>query len=541
MEKVLLNSYLDFELTRKMEAIVVNAMKENTYMSDFNMLYVANIEIEEEDGVQYQTSVECDDTFFLSIDNDFGNIDFRPIKTIHVAGVYESDYEVMEFYPQVGEIDFFSNYNQNNPIPAGGGYLEVAISPFGVNKIEMINGEIITLYGNGRAKVTQEMIGFKGYAQIPKVQKILSSGMHKILKLAMYTRYHEFMHRKYTINIFSPTMRVVKEEIAGQLSIDNEKIVGYVRDNFIKDSSGNVVALKEYKSDTEISAEVLPGVESNLYDIKNVISINSAGYIDMSTVGPLLNGNFSIHFVSTINEFANTGTILFEMGYGLTNSGYQTHHITLWIGNDGSLRYNGQYSDEWIDTGYIVRKGIENVFTLTVENQKYDEVDKDEYVIFIHVNGKKVWPKEDMYTETEKIYIWRAMEAYRTYNEVCMTLPAPHPVSGGIDARTVCAKKLLQESGFITLENLYSVYELYLNRPTPSKADPESGFVFGQDEDTTIKKFFFGQDSERDIFDKEYYLDGSFSEITVFSPSLNRDEIEDLHLLNILRSTSVKL
>jgi hypothetical protein len=229
-----------------------------------------------------------------------------------------------------------------------------------------------------------------------------------------------------------------------------------------------------------------------------------------------------------------------ELGYGLTESGYQTHHLSLWIGADGILRYNGQYSDEWISTGYKVKLDMENIFTITIENQKFDEDDKDEYVIFIHVNGKQIWPDKKMLTPTEKIYVWRAMEAYRTYTEVCMTLPAPHPVSGGIDAKTVCAEKLLHESGFVTFDNLYSVYELYLNRPRPSKADP-SGFLFGDAENTTIKKAFFGQDSEKDIFDNQYYMDGSFSEIVIFQPSLNRKEIEGLHLVNILRSTAVKL
>lgn len=540
MEKLEINSYLDFELTRKLEALVVNALPEKTFMSDFNMLYIANIDITDVDGVKSQVSAECDDTFFLSIVNDFGNIDYRPIKTIHVAGVLESDYEVMEFTPQDYELGNYANYHKNHPIPSGGGYMEVAISPFGVTKIEMINGDVISLYGNGRVRVEDRMIGFKKYKQIPKVTKILSNENLKILKLALYTRYNEQMHRRYSINIFSPSMRIVNEPITGQFTIDNESIRMYIKDAVERNSDGNIYGVHDFKENKRLPAEVSIGNESGIYDIDNTLRVGRAGFIDASEYGRYLVDDFTIHTIATIYEYSTKGTVIFELGYGLTDSDFQTHHLTLWVGEDGHLRYNGQYSNEWIDTGYIVKKNMENIFTLTVENQKYDEDDDDEYVIFIHVNGKQVWPEQEMYTKTEKIYIWRAMEAYRTYNEVCMTLPAPHPVSGGIDAKSVCAKKLLHESGFITLENLYSVYQLYLNRPRPSKADP-TGFKFGDDENTEIKRVMFGQDSEKDLQDSEYYMDGSFTEAVIFQPSLNRDEIENLHLLNILRCSTVAM
>ena len=131
------------------------------------------------------------------------------------------------------------------------------------------------------------------------------------------------------------------------------------------------------------------------------------------------------------------------------------------------------------------------------------------------------------------------MEAFRTYSEVCMLLPSPHPINGGLDAKDVCAKKLLHESGFLTLDSLLNVYELYLNRPIPVSADLND-IVLGSDDNTTIKKVFFGQDSEKDIFDSEYYFDGSFSEIALLSPGLKKDEIEKIHLINITKSTSIK-
>jgi hypothetical protein len=145
-----------------------------------------------------------------------------------------------------------------------------------------------------------------------------------------------------------------------------------------------------------------------------------------------------------------------------------------------------------------------------------------------------------MLSPTEKIYLWRAMEAYRTYTEVCMLLPAPDPINGGLDAKDVCAKKLLQESGFITIDNLVNVYELYLNRPRAGKADLQD-IVIGSEENTTIKKVFVGQDSKKDLVDEEYYMDGQYAEIAIFSPSLKRDEIEQIHLVNIIKSQTVKV
>ncbi len=540
MENLHIKAFLDFELTRKMEAFTINALPEEAYQSDFNMMYIANIETEEEDGIKYQTAVECDDTFFLSVLNDFGNIDYSIIKTIHVAGVFESDFEVMEFYPDPAEMYRYANYYEGKPIPIGGGFLEIAYSPFGVTKIEMINGDELQVYGNGRIKVDSNMIGFKGYSQIPKVQKMLSNDFLKIVKLAIYTRYKQNAHKKFNLNIFSPSMKIISEPIDGQVDISESRLIMYTRGDLVLNQNNIPVALIDLKNNFEMPAEVERGEESNLFDIDKMVRVTQHNFIDASHVGEHISGNFSIHVVNTIYEYANRGSIIFEMGYGLTSSGYQTHHLTLFVDNSGILCYNGQYSDEWVSTGFLVEKNIENIFTLTVENQKYDESDEDENVIFIHANGRQIWPEKKMYTATEKIYVWRSMEAYRTYSEVCMSLPSPHPVSGGLDSKTICAKKLLHESGFQTLENLTSIYQMYLDRPRPGKADPVD-IIFGDTDNETIEKIFFGQDSEKDVFDSEYYLNGAFSEIAVFSPSLERDEIENMHLLNILKNTSVKI
>ncbi len=536
-----INAYLDFELTRKLESFVINALPQQSYMSDFNMMYIANIEIEEdENGIRYQNGIESDDSFFLSITNDFGRIDFDIIKTIHIAGVIESDFEVMEYYPSQETMPKFANFYEGNEVPIGGGYLQVAICPFGVNKVELLNGEIIHIYGTGKYRITEIQRGFKGYKQIPRVDKVLANNYFKILKLAIYTRYREYSHRKYSLNLFSPTMRFITEEVEGQLSIDDERLIFYSNADTVKDMDNNLVFIENKKNDSLSPGEFITGQDSVLFGIDKMIRIGQHGFIDLSTYGSEIGDEFSIHMNFVINEYANRGTVIFEMGYGVTEVGYQTHHITLWLNKDGEVMYNAQYSDEWVNTGFVLKKDFEHIVTFTVENQKYDAEDDNEYMVFIHINGRQIWPENKMLTPTEKIYLWRSMEAFRTYTEVCMMLPAPDPLSGGFDAKDICTKKLLQESGFITSENLAGVYEMYLRRPRSSGADPED-IVLGSEENTTIKKVFFGQDSEKDLIDPEYYFDGQFAEIAICSPSLKKQEIEQLHLLNILRSSTVKV
>lgn len=534
-----ISAFLDFELTRRLESFVINALPQQSHRSDFNMMYIANIEIEEDDDGRFQESIECDDTFFLSITNDFGYIDFDIIKTIHIAGVIESEYEVVEYYPSADNIEMFSTYHENHPIPTDGGFMHIAICPFGVNKIEMINGDIIHVYGNGKVKVTAEQIGFKGYKQIPRIPKILGNDFFKILKLAIYSRYTEYSHRKYSLNIFSPTMRFTREPIEGQILINDDRLLFYNKaETIIDDETGNKFIVNS--KDNSLSEAVFStGQESLLYGIGRMVKVDRNGFIDLSTYGLDIGSEFSIHTNIVIDEYAKRGTILFDIGYGITESGYQTHHITLFLDKDGQLSFNCQYSDEYIGTGVFVSKGMEHTITFTIENQKYDDADQDEYMAFIHMNGKQVWPNEKMLSPTEKIYLWRAMEAYRTYTEVCLMLPAPDPINGGLDAKDVCAKKLLQESGFINYENLVDVYQLYLNRPRACKADLNN-IVIGSEENTKIKKMFFGQDSQKDTYDEEYYIDGQFSEIAIFSPGLKKEEIEQIHLLNILRSETIK-
>jgi hypothetical protein len=539
MEKMPINAYLDGNLTRKLEGFVINALPYQTYRSDFNMLYIANIDIEnDENGIPHQISVSTQDTFFLSVTNNLGHIDYDMIKTIHAAGVLESDYEVMEYYPLAGDIDKFANYYEGKEVPPGGGYLQVAISPFGVSIVELLNGDTVSVFGNGKVWIEDYQRGFKGYKQVPSVKEILTNDSLKILKIAIYSRYTEYHTRKYSLNIFSPTMKIEAKPIEGQYSIDEPRLIHYSTNDVVVDENTGYQFLKNEKNNTLNQCSVTYGANSLLDGIGRMLKINESGFIDLSSVGVQIGDQFSIHTNFVIDEYASRGTVIFDAGYGITQSGYQTHKITVFILPSGELCYNSRYSDEWVNTGAVVEKNKEHVLTFTIENQKFDEADDDEYMAFIHLNGKQIWPEKTMLTSQEKIYLWRAKEAWRVYNEVCMNLPAPHPIQGGVDAKMICIKKLLEESGFVTYENLVNVYELYTNRPRACNADLADVSI-GSNEDSIIRKFFFAQDSEKDLSDPEYYMMGQIAEISVFAPGLNREEIEKLHLLNITRIKTV--
>ena len=534
-----INAYLDSELTMKLESLVISASDIPSQRSDFNMLYLANIEIEEEEGVRKQIAITSADSIFLSLSNDFGIIDFDMIKTIHVPGVLSSDFETMSYYPTPENINLFATYYEGKEVPVGGGYMHMAICPFGPNMVELLNGDIIKIFGNGRVPISAEQRGFKGYAGIPRIPKILSNDYFKILKIAIYSRERQYQHRKYSLNVFSPSMQIVKEEIVGQFSIDSPKLLSYSSTTMETSTNGDIYYVDEAHN-RRFLMKGGKGNLSNLFGVGRMIKIEQDGFIDMSELGDKIGDEFSVHMNLVVSNYANRGTVLFEMGYGVTDTGFQTHHLTIWLDSDGQLRFNGRYSDEHIATGYFFKEGIESAVTVTVENQKFDELDDNEYMFFIHVNGHQVWPDKNMLTPTEKIYLWRAKEAYRTLTEVCAVLPAPHPISGGLDAQGTCAKKLLLESGFITVDNLKNIYGMYINRPRATAADV-GDIELNSSTNTTIKKFFVGQDSEKDVFDSEYYFDGQISEVAIFSPSLNREEIETVHLLNTIKSTSVKV
>jgi hypothetical protein len=541
MSGVPINAYLDANLTKKLESFVINAIPQQTYRSDFNLIYIANIDTSvDENGNLIQTYITSDDSIFLAITNDFGHIDYTNIKTIHVAGAYETDFETTSFYPDPVDLPRFANYYEGNEVPVGGGILNVAFCPFGVNKVELLNGDIVHVYGNGKIKITTEQRGFKGYQQIPKVDRILSNGYYKIIKLAIYSRYSEFQRRKYSLNLFSPTMKFHSESIEGQLPITEERLLGYFTNDVTHDDNTGYKFIKNHKDSSLFLCDVTSGRQSLLTGIGDMVKVTKTGFIDLSNLGANIGDEFSIHMNVLLESYAPRGTILFEAGYGVTDSGYQTHKITLWVNNAGELCFNTQYNDEFQNTKHKIDLQKEHIITFTIENQKFDEEDDDEYVVFIHLNGSQIWPSSEMLTKTQKTYLWRAKEAWRVYNDVCMKLPAPHPVQGGVDAKQVCVKKLLAETGFVTYENVMKVYELYLKRPVASNVDLDE-IKIGSSDETTIEKMFFGQDSEKDLLDDEYYMEGQFSEIAVFSPGLSKDEIEQIHLLNIIRIPTIML
>ena len=534
-----INAFLDSELKLKLESLVINSMPQRIFQSDFQMLNIANPDTEEVDGVRMQVAIKSEDTFFISMVNDFGIIDYSFVKTLVVPGVVSSDFEVMDYHPSPDDMHNFATYYQGRPVPVGGGYLEVAYSPFGQTTLVLLNGDEVKIYGNGKVPISYEQGGLDYYKDVPRIPELLSHGYFKILKLALYTRYDRFQHRKYSLNLFSPTMEIFKEPIQGQVPKSDSKVKAYINSNFVTEN-GDLFLEDTRDPSLRFPAKATKGNTSVLYGVGRMVSVAPDGFIDLSTLGPNLGDEFSIHINFTVDEFANRGTVIFEMGYGVTDVGFQTHHITLWVTDEGLLKYNCQYSDEHISTGATIKEGVEYAVTFTVENQKFDEQDDDEYVTFIHLNGQQIFPEKEMLTPTEKIYLWRAKEAYRVLTEVCVNLPSPHPVSGGLDPKKICAQKLLQESGFITVERLKDIYAMYLKRPRANKADLED-IKLNSEENKTIKKFFVCQDSEKDTFDSEYYFKGQTSEIAVFSPSLNREEIEEIHLLNITKTPSVNL
>ena len=124
------------------------------------------------------------------------------------------------------------------------------------------------------------------------------------------------------------------------------------------------------------------------------------------------------------------------------------------------------------------------------------------------------------------------------YNNVCLKLPAPHPISGGDDPKSTCVIKLLHESGFMNFETLQKVYQLYLDRPRANKADLND-IIIGTTENSDIEGVMVGQDVKRDVLDNEYYMNGEYSEVIVFSPPLNVVEILESHLLNTTKIPTV--
>ena len=197
-----MTAYLDFELTQRLESFVINALPQRSRQSDFNMIYLASLEVDAEDGKLHQSTINSEDSMFLTFINEFGRIDYEFIKMAHIAGVIESDFEIMSYLPSLEDMPKFANYYIGKEVPIGGGFLQFAICPFGINKVQLLNDDEIEVYGNGRVWITDEQRGFKKYLEIPKVDKVLGHNYYKILKLAIYTRYSQFTGSTLSMNLY---------------------------------------------------------------------------------------------------------------------------------------------------------------------------------------------------------------------------------------------------------------------------------------------------------------------------------------------------
>ena len=539
-----ISAFMDSELNHKLESLVLNLLPARTHSSDLNMLYIAETDVVSDTGTPSQTIVKSEDTFFVSVVDEAGFINFENIKLLHVPGVLASDYTSISVYPSIENMKYFSTYYEGREVPSIGGFMDFAFSPFTKNTIEMLNGDLIDIYGRGRIKITAEQRGLKGYKSVPEVKEILTSNSFKILPLALYSKYSAELGNTLSLSMFSPTMRVETEEVDGQLELTSDQILSYMNTNGAY--FGDVGSVIDQKNDFLVpTVNTTAGTDSKLYKQDKQVYVHPNGYIDASHLKDLITPDFSIHTNFTLRNLALRGTIIFEIGYAKGSATNFTREVSLWVNPDGYIMYNCAHLNESINTGTVLKLDIENTITFTVQNGKFDELDNDEYITFIHLNGKQIWPAAKMIYEYQKDYLWKALTAWKVYNEVCANMPAPPPVTGGLDARQICVKKLLHESGFETVEALYDIYQLYLDRPRASKADldgyklnylsEEDGNIY----DSRIEKVAFGQDAYLDTVDPAYASDIEFSDILV-TKAMSKKQIEVAHLLNTITIPAIK-
>lgn len=543
-----ISAFLDMNLTQKLESMVLNLMPAITHSSDVAILYLAETDIVDENGYPTQTKITSADTFFVSIINDGGFIDFSSIKMLHVPETLPTDFKMIEYYPSLENMKYFSTYYDGREVPETGGYMDFAFSPFGPNKIELLNGDVIAINGRGRIYITPDQRGLKGYKEVPEVKEILSSDSFKILKLAVYATYTPDLGRTLSLNLFSPSMDVDQHPLGNRISKNSDKVLAYVTSkNGVFGENG---FLENQKNNTAVPClNIDRGLKTELYGIEDRVYVRPNGYIDLGEIKDGIGSEFSVHTNFVLRDYATRGTMIFEIGYAKGSATKHTRSLSLWLDRDGFIMYNTAFMNEATKLDYVMRKDIENTVTLTISNEVFSEEDDDEFVTFIHVNGEQVWPKSEMLYEYERGYFWKAMTALKIYNDVCLELPAPPPVEGAVDAREICIKKLLHESGFMTKDALNKIYTLYTKRPRAGASDfntvkfntdfvdqenPENSY------DSTIETIVFGQDGYKDIEDGSFYADIEFSEILVCSPRLNRTQIEAIHLMNTVKVASVE-
>jgi len=542
-----ITAYLDSRLTKRLESLTLNLIPSQTHSSDFSILYIAETDVKDDDGYPTHTRITSGDSIFVSVIDESGFINFENIKLLHVPGVFETDFETIEYYPSNENMHLFSTYYEGREVSSLGGWMDFAFCPFGINTIEFLDGSTMDIYGRGRIWIEKHQRGLKGYKSIQKIPEILSFSYYKVLKLAIYSKFSWNISNTFSLNLFSPSMQIKQERIDNMLKLSNNKITAYITSkNGTFGEDGFVVNQKD--NQLLPCKNISVGEKSEYYGIGEKINISKVGYIDATKIKDSISDEFTIHLNCVVSEYAPRGTMLFEIGYAKGSTGLPTRFVTLWLNSDGFICYNTSFMNEATNTEIKFQKDIESSITFTVSSEKYSEEDAEEFTTFIHFNGKQIWPKETMPYEYQREYLWKGMTAWKTYQEVCMKMKSPPPTPGVLDPKLICVQKLLHESGFMDIEDLHKIFDLYDGRPRACASDfgrIKFNTEYIDDTDSSknynskIETFAIGQDAYLDTSDSSYYSEIEISDIMICGERLTRKQIELVHELNTVKLAAI--
>jgi len=532
MLSVPMEVYLDFSLRKKVNNININVNQLKSQMSNMDVFYLSNRFKPTSDGRVVNTKIVTDSTFFIRFTDETNNLNFTMLRYAYFGNVFESDFETMSFTPP--DPENYANYYGDKVVEfEEGDWLYFAYVPFGRNVIELNDGKTITTCGTQGKVWIEKGQAFKRYVSIPKVPELFAMGPYKIMKLVIGSMWEKYGPQRYSVSIFSPDMKEVEESAYDLIPMDD--VLSYVNNTVATTERG--LHLVDWKNpETPIRANASIQTGTPIRNLKNKLILSKSGYVNMNHIGPKIKEEFTIHMNFSAYNTNHRGTILFEAAYGIDDDGNQTHHITIWANKDGFICYNCKFNDEYVNTGEKLPTNIYTTMTFVLANVQInpEKMDEKKYMGFIFINGRQIWPKETYLNPDEVQVLSRGYKAYRTYTDVCMNLEANTTTMAYIDAKSLCIKKLLKESGFVSIETLNQVYQLYLNAPSPTKVDIDKEFVIGDDDKTTIKKLYFGQDSYEDILDQEYYFEGEIYEIVVLNRAYTRREVENINLISSL-------
>ena len=520
-----LEMYLDFSLRKKVDSIFINANKITTQQSDFNIFYLANTFKPNENEEIVSNKITTDDTFFLKFIDEAGLINAQMIKAAWFANIVESDYPTMKFSPT--DIENYANYHKGNPVPKEGGWLYFAYCPFGTNIIEFLDGSTHKFCGDiGKIWITEKQGGLKRYVQIPKIKEVFSmqSGT-KILKLAIHTKWEKYAPKKYSMVLFAPDFKIKQDEVYETLPLNDDVMFYSTADNYKVDNGLYLENLAPRGGKVPVNAKQKE--DSPLQGIDHHLEITKSSYIDLTSIAKDIAKGFAFHINFTQTGFSQKETMLFEVAYG-----QDTHHITVGTDGNGFIVFNGKFNDERIDTKVKIEPGMFYTITYVLDNVKLLKNENNAYVSFIFLNGKQIWPKETLLNPDEKEILLKAYDVYETYRNVCMKLDYKMETLSVLDAKQICIKKLLKESGFIDIEVLSNIYQLFLNRPKPTSID--LGKIELGTGEAIINKFVVGQDAYLDILDDAYYFEGAIYDMALFKRALTRTEVDKINLFNSL-------